>query len=185
MVADSSDITDLTLEEVSAVVSKEPWYSGARMERCRRMASLGEDAWDSSRYSDHALYIPSRRLVFAQLERSRRPQQEPEAAQAARPKPSRQIFVLGGDYFSQEQYDSVKQQDDNIFASFAGKASKPAGELELHEEFTDFCTESLAKVYADQGYTDKAVEIYSKLSLRYPEKSVYFASLIEKTEKKI
>ena len=71
------------------------------------------------------------------------------------------------------------------FAAFAGKASKPAGELELHEEFTDFCTESLAKVYADQGYTDKAVEIYSKLSLRYPEKSVYFASLIEKTEKKI
>ena len=86
---------------------------------------------------------------------------------------------------AQEQYDSVKQQDDNIFASFAGKTSKPAGELELHEEFTDFCTESLAKVYADQGYTDKAVEIYSKLSLRYPEKSVYFASLIEKTEKKI
>ena len=123
--------------------------------------------------------------MFAQLERSRRPQQEPESAQAARPKPSRQLFVLGGDYFSQEQYDRVTPQDDNIFARFAGKASKPAGELELHEEFTDFCTESLAKVYADQGYTDKAVEIYSKLSLRYPEKSVYFASLIEKTEKKI
>ena len=130
--------------------------------------------------------LPGRRcLGFFPLLGTRSLHQEPESAQAARPKPSRQIFVLGGDYFSQEQYDSVKQQDDNIFASFAGKASKPAGELELHEEFTDFCTESLAKVYADQGYTDKAVEIYSKLSLRYPEKSVYFASLIEKTEKKI
>ena len=36
--------------------------------------------------------------------------------------------------------------------------------------------------YLDQGYKDKAKEIYSKLSLRYPEKSAYFAALIEKID---
>ena len=47
----------------------------------------------------------------------------------------------------------------------------------------DFCTETLAQIYAEQGYNEQAKQIYSKLSLRYPEKSVYFASLIEKLDK--
>ena len=74
MVTDCIDITTLNLGELSGVVSLYPWYAGARMELCRRMASLGEEAWDSSKYSDHALYIPSRRLVFAQMEKSRKAQ---------------------------------------------------------------------------------------------------------------
>ena len=49
----------------------------------------------------------------------------------------------------------------------------------------DFCTEELAKVYLDQGYGEKAKQIYSKLSLLIPEKSVYFADLIEKIDKQI
>ena len=187
MVTDCIDITTLNLGELSGVVSLYPWYAGARMELCRRMATLGEEAWDSSKYADHALYIPSRRLVFAQMEKSRKAQAAAleQAAAQQKPKPARQIFVIGGDYFSQEDYDSVRKEDDNIFASFAGKASKAPVQSEYHDDFTDFCTESLAKVYAEQGYPDKAIEIYSKLSLRYPEKSVYFASLIEKTEQKI
>ena len=187
MVTDCIDITTLNLGELSGVVSLYPWYAGARMELCRRMAALGEEAWDSSKYADHALYIPSRRLVFAQMEKSRKAREAAleQAESAQKPKPTRQVFVIGGDYYSQEDYDSVRREDDNIFASFAGKAGKGTVQSEYHDDFTDFCTESLAKVYLQQGYPDKAKEIYSKLSLRYPEKSVYFASLIEKTEQKI
>lgn len=44
-------------------------------------------------------------------------------------------------------------------------------------------TETLAKIYALQGNISKAIRAYEILSLKFPQKSVYFASLIEKLKK--
>jgi hypothetical protein len=46
-------------------------------------------------------------------------------------------------------------------------------------------TEAMAEVWEKQGNADKAIEIYSKLSLLDPSKSVYFASKIEDLKKRI
>ncbi len=51
------------------------------------------------------------------------------------------------------------------------------------EDRDDFVTETLAKVYLNQGDTTRAIRIYHKLSLLYPEKSAYFAALVEKIVK--
>lgn len=96
------------------------------------------------------------------------------------------IVVVGGDYFSQADYESAREDSDNFLAGL--KRSEAVGaalENVSADDFSEFCTESLAEVYASQGYLDAAKEIYSKLSLRYPEKSVYFATLIEKIDKNI
>jgi hypothetical protein len=51
------------------------------------------------------------------------------------------------------------------------------------QESDDFVTETLARIYAKQGNYPKAIRTYQKLSLKYPEKSTYFAALIEELKR--
>jgi hypothetical protein len=50
-------------------------------------------------------------------------------------------------------------------------------------ENEDLVTETLAKIYALQGNTNKAIRAYEILSLKFPQKSAYFATLIENLKK--
>lgn len=50
------------------------------------------------------------------------------------------------------------------------------------EENNEIITETLANIYFQQKKYNKALDSYRKLSLKYPEKSVYFATRIEEIE---
>ena len=52
-------------------------------------------------------------------------------------------------------------------------------------ESDELMTETLANIYVKQGHYSRALNIFKKMSLKYPEKSVYFAQQIEKLEKLI
>ncbi|HEX2900471.1 MAG TPA: hypothetical protein VHS96_12190 [Bacteroidia bacterium] len=61
-------------------------------------------------------------------------------------------------------------------------AASPSGDLAKNSCHIDdeWVTETLARIYEKQGNRNKAVKIYDKLRLRFPEKNGYFADLIEK-----
>ncbi len=52
-------------------------------------------------------------------------------------------------------------------------------------ENDEFITETLSRIYLKQGHYQKAIESFKRLSLKFPEKSVYFAQQIEEIKKLI
>jgi len=187
------DIHSLTLEELSGVISLYPWYGGARMELCRRISDAG--ALSESQLAETGLHLGDRGVLADLLQAGRTvdcsDKDVHRLVQAFMPEeqtlqPARKIYVVGGDYFSQDQYEDIKRDGDGIFSKFAAKAREEGyvDEPEPEAGGDSFCTETLAGIYLEQGYPQEAIDIYSRLSLRYPEKSVYFAALIEKIDKK-
>jgi tetratricopeptide (TPR) repeat protein len=88
--------------------------------------------------------------------------------------------------------------EDQLIDKFLSRDSKPiklekqdqknySGENEILErsvtETDELVTETLAMIYFEQKKYDKALDAFKKLSLKYPEKSVYFANRIEEIEK--
>ena len=188
----------LSVEALAGVVELYPWFGSARKELCRRTGGLSADGASAAAAAEAALYVGSRRsiadilregksedysdrdaekLLKAYLENVS--EEQPAAAAPV-------VRVVGGDYFTQAEYDNVRRTADDVFTAFASsrpedsavrrKASEPAG-------MDWFCTETLAQIYIEQGYLEDAKRIYSKLILAYPEKNAYFAALIEKLDR--
>ena len=102
------------------------------------------------------------------------------------PKPYRRtVRVAGADFFSSDEYEGVKVDEDNYFSKFKVARSEEGDSRGWEDPELGFCTETLAWIYAEQGYREEAKKIYSRLMLRYPEKITYFASLIEKLDEEI
>ena len=101
------------------------------------------------------------------------------------------FFVVGGDYFSKADFEELSQEEKAPEIKFGSPADNVerngevlGGDDEVDFESMEFVTETLAAIYADQGYYDKAIDAYAKLILLYPEKSTYFAALVNEIKSK-
>ena len=104
------------------------------------------------------------------------------------------VHILGGDYFTREDFEKLKEEekvekvgrfvpkgDDTPLVSYTDREP-----LMREEDFESpsFYTETLAAIYAEQGYYEQAINVYAKLILLYPEKSTYFAALVDEIKLK-
>jgi len=136
-----------------------------------------------------------------QSESATRAAQEPVEYTDFVPDTTPRYILAGGDYFSSQDFEQVQLDKnkplDNFIAekpslirsSIAGKSSlQPIvqNEIDTTELFDDasFYTETLASIYVEQGFYKRALDIYAKLILLYPEKSSYFATLVKGIKEK-
>lgn len=71
-----------------------------------------------------------------------------------------------------------------VFEFLPGFSVKEVAAKSLNED-QSIVSITLAKIYEKQQYFDKAINIYQKLILKYPEKSGFFANRIKNLEEKI
>lgn len=142
----------MTLEKARELAARYPWFKAPRIVICNDTA-----AQDSS--------LDLYRLFF------------PVGAPA-------QVGVCGKDFSG---YRTVMAIDDFLGRKelhIVSPQEIPQGDISevVRDPDPDMVSEELAEIYLDQGHKSMAVEIYRKLILLYPEKSIYFARLIEKAE---
>ena len=193
------NLKSLTMDELAGVVNLYPWYGAARKELCQRMAGMGGESWGVSQFSDQAMYVGDRGMIAEIMRQGKSDDyadkdlesllgtyiDEKKREESSKTESEgRKVHVVGGDFFSQTDYEKVRRAEDNVFVpqpikKKAGQESPEGG------PGLDFCTETLAQIYAEQGYFEQARKIYAKLILAFPEKSAYFASLIKELDKLI
>ena len=81
--------------------------------------------------------------------------------------------------------DSFIKNDPQIKVPKADQINNENKAKKSAEDNYDLVSETLAAIYIEQMLYHKAIDTYEKLSLKFPEKSRYFADLIQSLEKKI
>ncbi len=93
-----------------------------------------------------------------------------------------------------ENHNQRQELIDQLIEKFSKDAPKIIYSPETHdaeanygadslEEDPNIVSETLARIYAEQGCSSKAVQMYEILKLHFPEKNRYFAAQIEKLQK--
>lgn len=188
MEASFDNLKNLTLEELSRVVQAYPWFGLARKMLCVKLLESGNCDLAQEQISEAGMYVCSRGKLRTDLEEVKPDVAEAKTKSVVIPQ-QKKIVVVGGDFFSQDEYDSVEHDEPIKVPSFRPvEKSVAAAEKPKKEDgsaLDAFCTEPMAEILLDQGYLSEAKYIYSKLVLRYPEKSAYFAALIAKIDQEI
>lgn len=185
MVETPHSFSGLDKTRLYALLDQYPWFAPVRARLCMDLLDdTGADAADGM-FRDSLPYFPDGAYVAARMRQAvKRDYTDADLAVQIRSaigdRP--RIIMAGGDYFSLSEYDSVRENHDADIRKMAivdYSAPDPSAGVKRDEVF-DLVSETLAQIYLDQGYPDKAKEIYVKLSLLNPEKSAYFAKIIEK-----
>ena len=158
-------------EELNAVLQKYPWFMTARI-------LLAETATEHDPLlALHRLTHPQKRSAHAIYPNAENAMiSDTEASENEQPTNEERIAdtELIDTFLSKGEYRIVP---DNTIPEY--DAAETSSVLDITD---DMISEELADIYLAQGLKAQAREIYARLSLLNPEKSVYFAEIIGKID---
>ncbi len=178
-------LSNMDRRDLMAALQTYPWFAAARAMLCVSMA--GEEGMDGAAglFRESLAYLPDSAYTYRQM-RALHPAAYTDskltAAETEKSRERTRIYIAGTDFFSKEEYESARSAEDSGISSIAVvdySVPVPEPQARTHGDSFSLVSETLARIYANQGYPERAKEIYLQLSLESPEKSAYFASLID------
>ncbi|HYQ56779.1 MAG TPA: hypothetical protein VEP89_05465 [Draconibacterium sp.] len=174
-----------TLGEVEKLTHDFPWFPFGWLLYLKNLKNLNHVDYNTV-LKKVAIIVPNRKMLFNFLNNEKKPirQFAPKNNKAA------EYYLEGSveletensliDKFLSDSNNRPRGVNVNL-RSGKEPGSSVVVEQSLEED-TELVTETLASIYFQQKNFEKALDAYHKLSLKYPEKSVYFAGRIKEIE---
>ena len=178
-----------SLSQLKEIVKNYPTFQSAWVLLLKNLKMLNDPKFDDF-LEQGAIYVADRRKLYYFLHQEE-PAQEKSISKLLDDDPLAKEYLVPGLYQlnpKQEEKDetlidlikSIRKKEAKKAFEEADQTAKPPPVKNTDDKFV---TETLAKIFVQQGHYQKAIQAYENLSLKYPEKNTYFARQIEELKK--
>jgi len=169
-------LNEESLETLKKLIDEHPWFQAGWMLYLKNLKSLNSENFEAT-LKQVALMVPDRKRLYRFL--------------------NDEIDLSDSNNYKLPEFDDAPGDSliDRFLSSkqaglrpgnYAEKQAKETDNKHIIEksvtESDELITETLAYIHFQQKNYEKALDAYKKLSLKYPEKSIYFASRIKEIE---
>jgi len=210
---DSSEVSNKSKDFLHSIIEKYPYFNSARVLLLRDIKNIDASSFNDALYKNSGL-LPDRRhlfIVLNPLKKEAAAEVSIETDQAFvliegnsvnnlvdisdTPKKN-EIPISGYELLEISDQEGNSTNGNDLIDQFlkSNPRLKPPQQTQSEQEDIslkyvehpeDLITEQIARIYLSQGLVDKAISIYEKLSLKYPEKSSYFAGQIQEIKQQL